>query len=299
MHACPGPDRTLRKPRYVAPPGATDCHAHIFGPQARYPFAVTRNYTPEDCSIDEYRSLLATLGLSRGVLVQGGAHGTDNRVTLDAIATDRTRLRGVAVIRPGLEATEIESQLASMHDGGIRGARLSSIVGGSFDQLNTIARQTYVFGWHLLLHFQRSTELVELEPVLRAIPNDFVLDHLGRIRADESLNSASYRSLLRLLDTDRCWIKLASLYRLSLQPYPFLDMLPMIHDVVARRPNRVIWGSNWPHPICPTAMPNDADLVDLIPLWLPEDTVQHQVLVENPEALYGFSPSTRGLHDEH
>ena len=115
-----------------------------------------------------------------------------------------------------------------------------------------------------------------------------MLDHLARIRADETLDSPAYRCLLRLLDTDRCWIKLASLYRLSMQPYPYLDMLPMIHDVVARRPDRVIWGSNWPHPICPTTMPNDADLVDLIPLWLPEEAAQHRVLVGNPEELYDY-----------
>jgi predicted TIM-barrel fold metal-dependent hydrolase len=285
MEVCAGPDRHVRKPRYSAPPGATDCHAHIFGPQAQYPFSPARNYTPEDCTIDDYRSLLATLGLSRGVLVQGGAHGTDNRVTLDAIATDRDRLRGVAVIGAGLPVAELES----LQRGGIRGVRLSSIVGGSFGQLDPIARCAHDFGWHLLLHFQNSTEMVELEPVLKRLPNSFVLDHLGRIRADESVNSVSYRCLLRLLDTDRCWIKLASLYRLSREQYPFSDMLPMIHDVVARRPDRVIWGTNWPHPICPTSMPNDADLVDLIPLWLPDDDLRCQVLVRNPEILYGFA----------
>jgi len=284
MHACPGPDRHLRRPRYVAPPDATDCHAHVFGPQARYPFAAGRNYTPEDCTIGDYRGLLDSLGLSRGILVQGGAHGTDNRVTLDAIATDSARLRGVAVIDPGLP----ESELAAMQRGGIRGVRLSSIVGGSFGHLEPLARQTHEFGWHVLLHFQNSTELTGLEALLRRIPNAFVLDHLARIRADESLNSSAYRCLLRLLDTDRCWIKLASLYRMSLEPYPFRDMLPMIHDVVRRRPDRVIWGSNWPHPICPTSMPNDADLVDLIPLWLPDEAVRHRVLVENPALLYGF-----------
>ena len=284
MENCPGPDRHLRTPRFAAPPGATDTHAHVFGPRSQYPFAVSRSYTPEDCSIADYRALLASLGLSRGVLVQGGAHGTDNRVTLDAVATDPERLRGVAVIEAGWPFAQLES----MHRGGIRGVRLSSIVGGSFDQLESIARETHSLGWHLLLHFKTSQELVDVESVLARVPNAFVLDHLGRIRADESLNSPGYRSLLRLLDTDRCWIKLASLYRLSQQPHPFLDLLPMIHDVLARRPDRVIWGSNWPHPICPVAMPNDADLVDLIPLWMPDSAVRHRVLVRNPEQLYDF-----------
>lgn len=284
MATCPGPDRQLRRPRFAVPPGTADCHAHIFGPQARFPFSETRNYTPEDCTIEDYRSLLSTLGISRGVIVQGGAHGTDNRVTLDAIATDREHLRGVAVIGAGVTFAERELK----HQGGIRGVRLSSIVGGSFDLLEPIAHDAQEFGWHVLLHFHRSSEMVDLEPLLKKIPNAFVLDHLGRIRADESLSSSSYRCLLRLLETDRCWIKLASLYRMSLEPYPYRDMLPMIHDVVARRPDRVIWGTNWPHPICPIAMPNDADLVDLIPLWIPDEDVQRQVLVKNPEILYEF-----------
>jgi 2-pyrone-4,6-dicarboxylate lactonase len=284
MENCIGPDRLLRKPRYTAPPGAIDCHAHVFGPQARYPFSSTRNYTPEDCTIEDYRSLLASLGFSRGVIVQGGAHGIDNRVTLDAIATDPKHLRGVAVINAGSSRTELET----LDRGGIRGVRLSSIVGDSFEQLEPLARDVHDLGWHLLFHFQTSSEMIELESVLTRIPNAFVLDHLGRIRAEESLNSSPYQCLLRLLDTDRCWIKLASLYRLSRESYPFLDMLPMIRDVVARRPDRIIWGSNWPHPICPTPMPNDADLVDLIPIWLPDGDLQKQVLVKNPETLYGF-----------
>ncbi len=295
LHSCPGPDRRLRRPLYLAPPGAIDCHAHIFGPQVRYPFSVQRGYTPEDCTIEEYRSLLTNLGLSRAVLVQGGAHGTDNRVTLDAIATDRDLFRGVAVIDPGLTMLQLEE----MHKGGIRGVRLSSVVGGSFSHLESVAQSANDFGWHLLLHFQSSAELVELEPTLMRIPTSFVLDHLGRIRANESLNSDSYRSLLRLLDTDRCWIKLASLYRLSLEQYPHVDMLPMIHDVVARRPDRIIWGSNWPHPICPIAMPNDADLVDLIPQWLPDRDLQRRVLVTNPELLYDFPTWTKSISDEH
>jgi predicted TIM-barrel fold metal-dependent hydrolase len=256
----------------------------VFGPQARYPFSPARNYTPEDCTIEEYRLLLATLGLSRGVVVQGGAHGVDNRVTLDATATDPAHLRGVAVIEAGTSRNELEK----LHRGGIRGVRLSSIVGQNFDHLESIARDADDFKWHLLLHFQNSSEMLDLEPVLTRIPNAFVLDHLGRIRAEESLDSGPYQCLLRLLDTDRCWVKLASLYRLSRESYPFLDMLPMIHDVVARRPDRIIWGSNWPHPICPTSMPNDADLVDLIPIWLPDGNLQKQVLVKNPEVLYGF-----------
>ena len=115
-----------------------------------------------------------------------------------------------------------------------------------------------------------------------------MLDHLARISAAEGVESEAFGMLLRLLDTDRCWVKLASLYRLSAEPYPHRDMLPMIGRVVGHRPDRVLWGSNWPHPICPVPMPNDGDLVDLIPLWLPDETSQRLALVDNPASLYGF-----------
>jgi len=130
---------------------------------------------------------------------------------------------------------------------------------------------------------------------LLQIRSSFVLDHLARISAAEGVESKPFQTLLRLLDTDRCWIKLASLYRLSSEPYPHRDMLPMIRKVVELRPDRVLWGSNWPHPICPVPMPNDGDLVDLIPLWLPDSRTQQLALVENPALLYGFEP-TAGAH---
>jgi predicted TIM-barrel fold metal-dependent hydrolase len=133
-------------------------------------------------------------------------------------------------------------------------------------------------------------ELVELAPRLHALRSPFVLDHLARIDGRDGVTSPAFLTLMRLLDTGRCWVKLASLYRLSAEPYPHSDMLPMIARVVAHRPDRIIWGSNWPHPICPVPMPNDGDIVDLIPLWLPDVDTQRQVLVDNPAALYGFPP---------
>jgi len=268
------------------PRGACDCHVHVFGPQAEFPFSPQRSYTPEDCTFEDLRQLHATLGVDRAVIVHGGAHGTDNSATLAALDRDPVRLRGVAVIQSGLPRKTLED----MHRRGMRGCRMSTVVSGGadFSHLERLADETHDLGWHLVLHFNRSAELVEVEQRLKAVRSRFVLDHLARISAAEGTGSPAFATLMRLLDTDRCWIKLASLYRLSAEPYPHRDLLPMIERIVAARPDRILWGSNWPHPICPLPMPNDGDLVDLIPLWLPDAASQHRALVDNPAALYGF-----------
>ncbi|OWT53964.1 amidohydrolase family protein [Candidimonas nitroreducens] len=286
MHACPGPDRHTKRPAFQMPAGACDCHAHIFGPQALYPFSEQRSYTPEDCTVDDYRKLLDILGVERAVIVHGGANGTDNRVTLDALRSLGSRSRAIVVMPPGLPLEERRE----MHRLGVRGYRMSTVVGGGvgFDRLEELAAEAAQLGWHLVLHFRRAAEMTELAPRLRALQVDYVLDHMGRIRGEEGVDSPGFRTLAELLDGGRAWAKLASLYRLSSQPYPHADMLPMIHEVVRRWPERIIWGSNWPHPICDVAMPNDGDLVDLIPLWIPDAGVQHQMLVDNPARLYGF-----------
>lgn len=284
--ACAGPDRALRRPRFAMPRGAVDTHAHVFGPRDRFPFSPERSYTPEDCTVAQYAELLDTLGIDRCVVVHGGAHGTDNRVTLDAIATLGTRARGVAVMRPGLSAL----QLQQLHDGGMRGCRISSVVrgGAQFEHLEALAAQVAPLGWHLLLHLHHSEELATLLPRLQALDIDLVVDHLGHVLGSEGTSSAGFDALMRLLETGRCWVKLASLYRSSQEPYPHADMLPMIHAVAAARPDRLLWGSNWPHPIYRGDMPNDADLVDLIPTWVPDTETQRQMLVENPARLYKF-----------
>lgn len=288
QHACPGPDRAPRTPRFVMPRGACDTHVHVFGPAARFPFSPQRSYTPEDCTFEDLAALHGVLGIDRAVIVHGGAHGTDNSATLDALDRDPLRLRGVAVMPSGLPEVEI----ADMHRRGMRGCRMSTVVSGgaSFDHLERLADETAPFGWHLVLHFNKASELVDVAPRLEKIGSPFVLDHLARISAAEGVDSLPFKVLMSLLDTDRCYVKLASLYRLSAQAYPHADMLPMIERVVEARPDRVIWGSNWPHPICPVPMPNDGDLVDLIPLWLPDAEAQHLALVETPAALYGFDP---------
>lgn len=285
---CPGPDRHPKRPVFAMPPGACDTHVHVFGPEVEFPFSEQRSYTPEDCTFEDLMQLHEKLGIDRAVIVHGGAHGTDNRATLTALDRNPGKLRGVAVIPSGLPRAELED----MNRRGMRGCRMSTVVSGgaSFAHLPGLAEETFDLGWHLVLHFNKATELMDVAPQLLQIRSAFVLDHLARISAAEGVDSEPFRTLLRLLDTDRCWIKLASLYRLSSEPYPHHDMLPMIRKVVELRPDRILWGSNWPHPICPVPMPNDGDLVDLIPLWLRDQRTQQLALVDNPALLYGFEP---------
>jgi 2-pyrone-4,6-dicarboxylate lactonase len=288
MHACAGPDRNTKRPAFTLPRGSCDTHVHVFGPAAIYPFSPQRSYTPEDCTFEDLAKLHSTLGVDRAVIVHGGAHGTDNRVTLAALDRLPDALRGVAVIPSGLPRAELED----MHRRGMRGCRMSTVVSGgaSFAHLPKLAEETFDLGWHLVLHFNKAAELVEVAPQLQNVRSPFVLDHLARIGPEDGVDSAPFQTLLRLLDTDRCWIKLASLYRLSAEPYPHRDMLAMIERVVTARPDRILWGSNWPHPISPVAMPNDGDLVDLVPLWLPDARSLQLALVDNPAKLYGFGP---------
>jgi predicted TIM-barrel fold metal-dependent hydrolase len=284
---CPGPIRATKRPSYRPPAGATDTHAHIFGPVGRFPFSAERTYTPEECTAEDYATLLSTIGFQRAALVQGGAHGTDNSAIIDAIARSGGNYRGVAVIAPGLGTDRLEA----LHASGIRGVRLSTMSGSGipFSQLERLATEVDELGWHVVLHFKEASELLDVVPVLERMRNPFVLDHMARITAEEGVSSAPFRAILRLLETDRCYVKLASMYRLSSEPYPHRDLLPMIHAVVAARPDRVIWGSNWPHPIhYHGVMPNDGDLVDLSPLWAPEPIAQQKMLVDNPAELYGF-----------
>lgn len=286
---CAGPDRHPRKPTFVLPKGSCDTHVHVFGPAALFPFSPARSYTPEDCTFEDLAALHGVLGIDRAVIVHGGAHGTDNAATLAALDRAPDRMRGVAVIPSGLPRATLED----MHRRGMRGCRMSTVVSGgaSFDHLTRLADETRDLGWHLVLHFHRAGELLDVEAGLTASRSPFVLDHLARITAAEGIDSRPFQAVLRLLDIDRCWVKLASLYRLSSEPYPHEDMLPLIHRVVEHRPDRILWGSNWPHPICPVPMPNDGDLVELIPLWIPDAEHRRLALVDNPAMLYGFGPA--------
>lgn len=285
---CRGPDYSFRLPKIRPPAGACCTQAHVFGPADRFPYAEGRGYTPPDAPIDTYLKLLDTLGLDRGVIVHGSAHGSDNRASLDGIARAPDRLRGIAVVDPDIS----DGALRELKDGGMCGIRLSTMLKGGVgsDQLMPMAHRIRDLGWHIVLHVNDSKEISELEDLLRNLPVPIVIDHLSRVRGGQGVDYAGFQSLLTLLrETDHVWAKISSWYRLSDLGPPYDDMTPLARALIDTRTDRVIWGTNWPHPILwDHPMPNDTDLFDQFMDWAGDDAVRRQILVDNPEALYCF-----------
>lgn len=280
------PDPNTRAPKLKAPPGACDTHCHVFGPAAKFPFAAMRRYTPRDCLVEDYRRMAATIGFERAVLVQASAHGTDNRATLDAIARAGAGFRGVAIVDSGVTDHELER----LHAGGMRGVRMNTIGGAGvgIEHLDTLARRVHGLGWAVELHLKSADELVDLAPTLAALPVPYIIDHFGRVRGGQGVGNPGFQALLRLIrDDDKCWVKLASFYRLSDEgPPDYADMIPIARALIEARPNRLIWGSNWPHPNHQGRMPNDGDLFDKLADWAPDPETRRMILVDNPTALF-------------
>lgn len=286
---CQGPDPNPRRPKHAVPAGAIDCHCHVFEDQSRYPLAPNRSYTPPLCTLSDYLRTCEVLGIERTVQVNASVYGFDNSVTLDVIAAlGQQRARGVAGLRPDVTAREIEQ----LHNGGMRGVRLSTMVKGygGPELLEVIGLRIKPFGWHVQLHVEKNAELAELEQRLLAHPTPIVFDHLGRVRGGEGVNAPGFQALLRIIQQrDDCWVKISSWYRLSDSgPPAYGDMRPLVDALVATRPDRLVWGSNWPHPVWRGLMPNDGDLLDLLSEWVADAATRERILVANPARLYGF-----------
>ena len=287
---CPAPDYDTRPPKIKPPPGACCTQAHVFGPADRFPYSEGRGYTPPDAGIETYLNLLDILGLDRGVIVHGSAYGSDNRASLDGIARAPDRLRGIAVVDPEIS----DAALEELDAGGMRGIRLSTMLKGGvgLEQLAPMADKIRGLGWHIVLHVNDSKEIAELNSTLRNLPVPIVIDHLSRVRGGQGVDYVGFQALLRLMrETDHVWGKISSWYRLTDIGPPYDDMTPIARAMIAARPDRVIWGINWPHPILwDHLMPNDGDLFNQFMDWAADDATRHQILVDNPAALYGFDP---------
>ncbi|PZW41898.1 putative TIM-barrel fold metal-dependent hydrolase [Humitalea rosea] len=288
---CAAPDRAPRSPALAVPPLACDSHLHVFGPAPRYPYQATRGYTPPDSPVPEMQALHRALGIGRAVLVQASVHGTDNSAILDAVAADPTRYRAIASV--GEDVTDAE--LERLHAGGVRGFRVNLVDKGgmpfrSLSALSEVAERVRPFGWHaeLLVHVHESDEFRQ---IVRRLPIPVCVGHLGYTKAGIALENAGYREFLALLRDGRCWVKLTGPYRISAADRaPYADVVPLARAVVATAPDRVVWGSDWPHVMLKGVMPNDGDLLDLLGDWVPDAALRHRILVDNPATLYGFEP---------
>ena len=286
---CAAHDPNPRKPRLTLPPLACDTHAHVCGPASRYPYWSGRIYTPPDALPVEYRHMLLTLGVERSVLVQPSVYGSDNRAMLDALAADPVSQRAVAVVEPDIAYAELER----MHALGVRGVRCNivDIKEGKgrlpIEMLRALADKVKPFGWHLefLMHVD---EFPDLDRVLDGFPVDVVFGHLGYMKTPLGIDAPGYQAFLRLMKSGRAWAKFTGPYRISAHPMPYADVVAYAHALVEAAPDRIVWGTDWPHVTVKGAMPNDGDICDLLLDWVPDEAARRKVLVDNPAKLYGF-----------
>jgi 2-pyrone-4,6-dicarboxylate lactonase len=275
-----------RRPDWTPPAGAVDAHVHVFGPEAEFPFSSLAKYKPEDATPEMLFRLRDHLGFARNVIVQASCHGTDNRATLNGIAKSMGMARGVAVVEPDIS----DADLQELHNGGIRGVRfnfLKRLVDNApKDKFLDVARRIAPLGWHVVVYFEADI-LAELIPFLAAIPTIIVVDHLGRPDISQGPDGPDITALKALLDRHpNIWTKVSGAERLSPQGPPFDDFVEVIRPVVECYPDRVLWGTDWPHPNMEHRVPDDGTLVDVLPRIAVTADMQRKLLVDNPMRLY-------------
>jgi D-galactarolactone isomerase len=267
------------------PAGACDTHIHVY--DQAVPNAPGGPPIPGHFPVAAYRELQARLGLARVVVVQPNAYQDDNRVTLDAIKALGAGARGVGVVRPGVSDAEIDR----LTNGGIVAQRIFQLPNGAvrFAQMDEIMARVHPFGWHANIQLD-GRELPQYEAQISRLPGKFVIDHTGKYLEPVAPDHEAFDSLLRLVDTGRCWVKLSAPYETSKRGAPrYEDVARLAQALVKHAPERMLWASNWPHPSAPKeALPDDADLLDLLLQWAPDDATRRRILVDNPAGLYGF-----------
>lgn len=287
---CADPSR----PRFVLPPGAVDAHCHVFGPGDVFPYAPERKYTPCDASRRQLFALRDRLGFARNVVVQATCHGADNRALVDALVHSEGRARGVATVRADVS----DDALRELHEAGVRGVRFNFVKrlvdAAPQDELAAIARRVAALGWHVVIYFE-AEDLPRLSGFLAALPTIVVVDHMGRPDVSRPVDGPEFGAFLDFMARHpHVWCKVGCPERLSLagppavdgEREPYRDVVPFARRVVERFPDRVLWGTDWPHPNLRGHMPDDGLLVDFIPRIAPTPALQRKLLVDNPMRLY-------------
>ncbi|WP_179179006.1 amidohydrolase family protein [Pseudomonas sivasensis] len=286
MKSCLAPDANPTKPKQPLPVGAWDAHCHVFGPAADFPYADDRSYTPPDAPFETLQALHNHLGFTRGVIVQASCHGSDNRAMLDAIARSEGRYRGVAIV----DGSETDEQLAEMDAGGVRGVRFNFVahLGGApdLDVFDSTVDRLADLGWHVVLHLDAQDILTYAERLAR-IPVPFIIDHMGRVKAQDGIEQQSFLALQQLIENPLAWVKVCGAERVSVGRRPFEDAVPFAQKLIELAPERVLWGTDWPHPNISKDMPNDGGLVDLMFNFCTDPLLRQKLLIDNPMKLYG------------
>ena len=274
------------KPKFRPPPGAVDAHCHVFGPADKFPYAPERKYTPCDAPKDKLFALRDFLGFSRNVIVQASCHGRNNTAMVDALKTAGDLARGVAVV--GGEVTDAE--LGAMNEAGVRGVRFNFlrrlVDSAPRDVFKRIADRIAPLGWHVVVYFE-APDMDDLAPFLKSLPTTVVIDHMGRPDVSKPVTGPDFQRFVRLLeDNPNFWTKVSGEERVTLKGPPYDDVIPFSSYLVERFPDRVLWGTDWPHPNMKSHMPDDGVLVDSLSKIAPTAPLQKSLLVDNPMRLY-------------
>ena len=282
------------KPRFTLPAGAVDAHCHVFGPGARFAYAPERKYTPCDASSEQLFALRDHLGFARNVIVQATCHGADNSAMVDACLSSGGRARGVATVRRSVG----DDELLRLHTAGVRGVRFNFVKRlvdfTPRDELMEIAGRVAALGWHVVIYFE-SSDLPELWDFFAALPTTVVVDHMGRPDVTQPVDGPEFERFVRFMrEHPKVWSKVSCPERLSVsgppaldgERAPYRDVVPFARRIVETFPDRVLWGTDWPHPNLKAHMPDDGLLVDFIPHIAPTADLQRRLLVDNPMRLY-------------
>jgi 2-pyrone-4,6-dicarboxylate lactonase len=280
-------------PAFALPPGTVDAHCHVFGPGDVFPFAPERKYTPCDASKEQLFALRDHLGVSRNVVVQATCHGADNRAMVDAVRAAGDRARGIATLRPDVTATELKE----LDEAGVRGVRFNFVRrlvdAAPTDALATIAAKIAPLGWHVVVYFE-AADLAGLEDFFGSLPVPLVVDHMGRPDVTQPVDGPEFARFLRFVERNDVWVKVSCPERLTVTGPPALhgernaysDVVPFARRVVTEFPDRVLWGTDWPHPNLTDHMPDDGLLVDHVPHVAVTAEQRQKLLVDNPVRLY-------------
>lgn len=278
-----------RRPKFALPPGACDTHLHIYGPFDRFPLSSEKIYDIRtSATLEDYVAVMDQLGLDRAVVVNGGGNGYNNAVTLDAISRMNGRLKGVALIRPDIS----DADLRALHEGGMAAFRIRTSGRGApgLEDAARIAPRVRDFGWHVEFHVHSAEDAVAALPHLQRLGIPYVLDHVAHLGAERPLSDAAARTILATLRNDEnCWVNLYSFYQRSKSGAPsYGDMTPIVRALLEAAPDRLVWGTNWPHVVIEVPAPDNVDLLDFLFDAVPEEDLRNAILAGNPARLYGW-----------
>lgn len=275
-----------RKPDFIPPKGAVDAHCHVFGPGDIFPYAPERKYTPCDASKDQLFELRDHLGFERNVIVQASCHGKNNDALVDALRSAGNLARGVAVVSPNIT----DAELREMDEAGVRAVRFNFVKRlvdtTPKDVFLGIAERIQKLGWHIVVYFE-APDLEELTPFLKTLPGILVVDHMGRPDVTKGVDHEDFQRFVALMDDhENIWTKVSCPERLTVEGPPYEDVIAFGRTLVERFPDRVLWGTDWPHPNMKSHVPDEGVLVDVIPKIAPSQELQTKLLVDNPMRLY-------------